>query len=211
MVLLVEGVFVIAIFVLCQKKEGKIRQASSVDDIVRHKKVKFLDNNFLALPNHKNILTELINKNIKCQFNQGLDIRLIDPENSELLSRLNYLGEYIFAFDDYLYLKIIEKKIDLMRWRKPFNFKFFVYCHPDMELSNICKRIEWLKHKKILPYVMRNIVCWDSALNEFYIDLAAYSNQPNVFKKMSFIEFLKKRHTNNDRISSSENLYYENI
>jgi len=198
-------------FCVVPKKEGWIRQVSNVDDIVKHKKVKFLDNNFLALPNHKKILTELIDKNIRCQFNQGLDIRLVDNENSHLLSRLNYLGEYIFAFDDYSYLPIIKKKLDLMDWRKPFNFKFFVYCHPDMDVSNICKRIEWLKHKKILPYLMRHISCWDSSLNKFYIDLAAYSNQPNCFKKMSFRQFLEKRHINKNRILDSKNLYYKNI
>ena len=31
------------------KKEGYIKQVSNVDDIVQHKKVKFLDNNFLMI------------------------------------------------------------------------------------------------------------------------------------------------------------------
>ena len=41
------------------EKEGRIRQVAGIDDIVRHKKVKFLDNNFLALDNHKELLAEL--------------------------------------------------------------------------------------------------------------------------------------------------------
>ena len=59
------------------KKEGYIRQVNTVKGIIRHKQVKFLDNNFLALPNHEDILMELINIGIKCQFYLGLDIRLI--------------------------------------------------------------------------------------------------------------------------------------
>ena len=49
-------------FCFVPKKEGKIRQVSTVDKIVRHKVTKFLDNNILALPNHKDILRELLIK-----------------------------------------------------------------------------------------------------------------------------------------------------
>ena len=112
-----------------------IRQVATVEEIVKHKEVKFLDNNFLALENHKDILKELIEKNIRCQFNQGLDIRLLDKENSNLLSRLNYLGEYIFAFDNWKELKLIQSKLPLLTWLKPFQGKFYVYVHPKMALE----------------------------------------------------------------------------
>ena len=62
--------------------EGFVRQVSTVKQISKHKTVKFLDNNFLALPNHCDILQELIELNVKHQFNQGLDIRLVTEENS---------------------------------------------------------------------------------------------------------------------------------
>ncbi|KKM06709.1 hypothetical protein LCGC14_1741350, partial [marine sediment metagenome] len=85
-------------FCVVPKKEGHIRQVATIDDIIRHKKVIFLDGNFLALPDHKIILKELVSRQILCQFNQGFDIRLIDKENSLLLSQLNYIGELFFAF-----------------------------------------------------------------------------------------------------------------
>lgn len=91
------------------KKEGYIHKVNNVEDIIRHKKVKFLDNNILAYEHHYNILEKLIELNIKCQFNQGLDIRLIDKNNSILLSKLNYLNEYIFAFDNIKYKNIIKE------------------------------------------------------------------------------------------------------
>lgn len=198
-------------FCIVPQKEGYIKQVNSVDNIVRHKKVKFLDNNFLALPNHKDILQELIEKKIRCQFNQGLDIRLIDNENSILLSKLNYMGEYIFAFDNIVYKKIIDEKLLLLNWRKPYQFKFFVYVNPNMELSDTVKRIEFLKNKKILPYIMRDISCWDNKYNNFFIDIAAWCNQPSFFKKMNFEIFLQKRHKNKNRILESNKLYNENI
>lgn len=193
------------------KKEGRIRRVASVDDIVRHKKVKFLDNNILALPEHKDILRELVDKKIKCQFNQGLDIRLVDSENSDLLSKLNYLNEYIFAFDNWKYKSLIEEKMSLLRWRKPYGFKFFVYVHPNEPLFKTVKRIVWLKENKCLPYVMRDISCWRSENSDFFVDLSAYCNQVHLFKKMDFATFLERRHVNKERVKRSKNLWNENL
>jgi len=193
------------------KKEGSIHRVSSVDKIVRHKKVKFLDNNILAYPQHKEILTELVSKNIRCQFNQGLDIRLIDFENAYLLSKMNYLGEFSFAFDNYKYKKTIEQKMSFLSWRKPYQLKFFVYVHPDMALSETVGRIRWLKDHKCLPYIMRDIKCWQSEYSDFFIDISAYTNQVHLFKKMNFSEFLEKRHTNKKRIVNSRRLWNENL
>jgi hypothetical protein len=192
------------------QKEGHIRKVSNVDDIVKHKQVMFLDNNILALPEHKQVLKELVDKKIKCQFNQGLDIRLLDVENSELLSKMNYLGEYIFAFDNWHYKNIVEQKISLLSWKKPYQLKFFVYIHPDMPLSETVKRVIWLKENQCLPYIMRDISCWKNENSDFFIDLAAYCNQVHLFKKLSFIDFLGIRHKNRDRILTSERLWNEN-
>lgn len=198
-------------FCFVPRKEGHIRQVSTIDQIVKHKKVKFLDNNFLALPNHKELLKELVDKKIKCQFNQGLDIRLLDGESSLLLSQINHLGEHYFAFDDWSYLPIIEKQFKLLSWGRPYQFKFFVYCHPDMEIANIIKRVEWLKEHKCLPYIMRDIACWESDNSNFYVDLAAYCNQPNLVKKMTFTDYIYKRNKKVERAQKSEHLYYDNI
>ena len=150
------------------KKEGKIKQVSCVDNLIKHKKIKFLDNNFLALHNHKDILRELRDKKIKHCFNQGLDIRLLDRENSKLLSELNYWGEYVFAFDDIRYLSLIKEKLKFLDWRKDWRIKMFVYVSPNMKIKDTRRRIIYLRRHKILPYIMRDISCWDSNLNNFF-------------------------------------------
>ena len=195
------------------KKEGGIKQVSTVGEIVKHKQVKFLDNNILALPEHKQILGELVEKQIRCTFNQGLDVRLLDEQNSLLLAKINYLGEYTFAFDDWKYKSAIESKLPLLAWAKRWQLRFFVYTNPDMEPSNYCQRIAYLRERKILPYVMRDIKCWHSPLSDFFVDLASWCNQPNIFKKMDFNLFLSKRHKNQDRILESSRLcnYATNI
>lgn len=179
-------------FCVVQRKEGKIRQVSTIDAIVRHKKVKFLDNNIMALPNHKDIFKELIQKKIKCRFTAGLDIRLIDKENSELLHKLNYIDDYVFAFDSIAIMDIIERNLNLIPWRKDWDLKFCVYINPNMELSETIKRIEWLKERKLLAFAMRDISCWNSQYKDFYTDITSYCNRPVIYKNMTFPDFMNK-------------------
>lgn len=185
-------------FCVVRDKEGLIHRVGNVDDIVRHDKVRFLDNNILAYKRHSEIFEELIQKNIKCSFNEGLDIRLLTVENSKLLSQLNYYpSEYIFAFDNIDLESIIERKLLLLDWRKPWQIKFFVYCDSELSISDTIYRIEWCRKKEVLPYLMRNSNCWKSVNKDFYADLAAYCNQPNIFKKMSPEEYITKRQPKN--------------
>lgn len=176
------------------KKEGYIRKVSNISDIVRHKKVKFMDNNILALPEHLEILQELSERKIKCCFNQGLDIRLLTEQNSQALSKLKYLGDYVFAFDTLSSIYAVEQGLSLMPWRKDYRIKFFIYTSPDMSFSEIVRRVVWCGQNKCLPYIMRDISCWDSPFSDFYVDLASWCNQPNLFKKIDFKTFLQKRH-----------------
>ena len=187
-------------FCLVHKKEGDIRLDTALEDIVRHKKVKFLDNNILMHPKHMRLLRQIKDANIRCQFNQGLDIRLVTDENAQVLNSLTYLGEYIFAFDRISEEKKISKGLALFQRyvTAPWRTKFFVYCHPDMDiLSDVVYRCEWLRKREALPYLMRDISCWESEASDFYVDYCAYVNQPNLFKKMSFEEYMVKRQPKN--------------
>lgn len=192
------------------KKEGYIRKVACIKDIVKHKKVMFLDNNILAYNKHKEILRELIKNKICCQFTQGLDIRLVDIENSLLLSQLNYFGWYTFAFDSLKDKYKIEEKLKLMTWRKPFQLRFFVYISPKMPLSETIKRVIYLKQNLCVPYIMRDIRCYKDIYANFFTDVAAYCNQVHVFKKLDFLSYLEKRHTKKDRILSSSILWNKN-
>ena len=203
-------------FCFVPKKEGKLHLVKDIKTIIKrhielgHKKLILMDNNILAYDDHQYVLKELIKQKVKVDFNQGLDVRLLNDDNQKLLNQLNYIGEYVFAFDDYKYLKLLEKKKHLLKRFGEWKVKLFVYVHPDMPLEDTIKRIQWCKDNKILPYIMRDISCWSSENNQFYVDLASYCNQPNIFKKMEFDYFLQKRHSKIERINRSYRLFYAN-
>lgn len=178
------------------KYEGKLKAYNTVENIVKHKKVKFYDNNILAYPDHMHVFQWLLDHpDIKVEFNQGLDFRLVNDENLEALAKLNYMGEYIFAFDEPKYQPLLEKKLKLIKKYipKPWKIKFYIYYHPKMDLQQLFDRVEWCRERECLPYVMRDAACWECDLKGFLIDYAAYCNQPSFFKNMDFPQFLVKR------------------
>lgn len=197
-------------FCVVPKKEGMIHKVNCIDNIIKHKKVIFFDNNILAFNEHNKILKKLVKLKVKCSFNQGLDIRLINNTNAKLLSKLNYEGEYFFAFDNINDLKLIEKKLRIVKQfiTKDWKIKMFLYCNPNMNIqTNILFRVNWCKENKVLPYLMRDITCWDNINKNFYIDLAAWCNQPAMFKKITFQQFLLKRTNNINRQKKSMKIY----
>lgn len=194
------------------KFEGKLKEYNTVESIVKHKKVKFYDNNILAYSKHMEVFQWLLDHpEIKCEFNQGLDFRLVNDENLAALSKLNYMGEYIFAFDEPKYQPLLEKKLILMKKyiSKPWKLKFYIYYHPSMDLKQLFDRVEWCRKNECLPYVMRDRACWDCDKKNFLIDYAAYCNQPAFFKNLTFEQFLEKRTKNEKRKTESLKTFIE--
>ena len=199
------------------KYEGKLKAYNTVESIVRGvpgEVVKFLDNNILAYPHHMEVFQWLIERGTRCEFNQGLDFRLVNDENLEALSRLNYEGAYIFAFDEPKYQPLLDKKLVLMKKyiSRPWALKFYIYYHPDMDLGQLYDRVEWCRSNECLPYIMRDRACWDceSGKRSFLIDYASYCNQAGLFKKMTFEQFMEKR-TKNEKRRQSTLAIYEQI
>lgn len=196
------------------KYEGKLKAYNSVQSIVRgvpSEVVKFLDNNILAYPHHMEVFQWLIEQGTRCEFNQGLDFRLVNDENLDALSRLNYEGAYIFAFDEPRYQPILDKKLVLMKKyiSRPWALKFYIYYHPDMNLAELLDRVEWCRRNECLPYIMRDRACWECepSKRSFLIDYTSYCNQAGLFKKLTFEQFMEKRTKNEERRRSSLAIY----
>lgn len=197
-------------------KEGKPRRVAEIDDIFHpdHSQIKFLDNNILSVPSHEEIFEELIDRKIKHQFNSGFDFRLLNETNSNLINQLRkiYMGTPFFAFDDWSYKKQFEKSLDLMPWIDDnwHGCVFYVYCDAEEPISNLIKRLEFMKEKKILPYVMRNINCWESENDFFYARIGSWANSSPNFIKRDFYSFCKVNYKNKKQNDKAIELYYSN-
>ena len=97
------------------EKEGQIKPWSCIYEFWdrRHRKITLLDNNLLAAPNWQQTLEDLLAEGLEVDFNQGLDIRLVNEENAGYLKRVK-TKKLRFAFDDIAYESAVRKGIELL-------------------------------------------------------------------------------------------------
>ena len=88
-------------FCIVSDKEG--RKSRKVADLSEfwdgQREIKLLDANLLACSDHEKLLAQLADSRAYVDFSQGLDIRLITPENVDLLNRIR-IKRIHFAWDD---------------------------------------------------------------------------------------------------------------
>lgn len=96
-------------------KEGNIKPWGSIYEFWdrQHKKIVLLDNNLLAASNWRETMEDLIAEGVEVDFNQGLDIRLVNGENVGYLKRVK-TKQLRFAFDNLAYGSALRQGIELM-------------------------------------------------------------------------------------------------
>lgn len=190
----------------------KVEVHSALDEFIdqSRKKICLLDDNILGSPQWGTIFEELQSTGKPFQYKQGMDERLLTDEKCEVIFKSKYDGDYIFAFDNVEDYDLIERKLQLLRKYTDKIPKFYTFCGFDradkwddefwkQDLWDIFKRIELLMEYHCLPYIMRFARYEESPYRGTYINLAAWCNQPNAFKKKSyreFVEYQQSRHQN---------------
>lgn len=157
-------------FCIVHDKEGGFRRIfGDVDSALRsimgnHEltEMTFLDNNILA---DRDWFIELCNTlhsrfpKMKVDFNQGLDIRLIDDESARALSKLRPITKWKFAFDMMSYKDKVLKGIEILnRYIKVRSMVlFYVYVDGDYQIPDAVARCRILKENGATAYAMLNL------------------------------------------------------
>jgi len=83
------------------EKEGSIKEWAEIGEFLSpdSKGIVLYDNNLLAAPNALRVLKRLVEIRLPVDFNQGLDITLVNDEIASLLAKLRYIKQLRFAFD----------------------------------------------------------------------------------------------------------------
>lgn len=158
------------------------------------------DDNFLASKNWKELLLELQATQKPFQFRQGLDIRLLNEEKADMLSKSKYHGDFIFAFDQLKDKDIIIKKLAIWKQHTKKTTKLYLFCGYEItddkslieDIIHLFQRIEVLMTFGCLGYVMRHEDYQNHPLSNIYVQIARWCNQPQFYKKMSFKEFIDR-------------------
>ena len=141
-------------------KEG--RKSYKVADLSEfwkgQKKIILCDPNILACADHMELLQQLANSGAKVNFNQGLDIRLVNDKNLALLKRIN-LDSIHFAFDRWQDKDIIEPRLRKFAKETGYhrnNGKVMVYIlvNYDTTIEQDMYRIQLCRELNFSPYPM---------------------------------------------------------
>lgn len=111
------------------KKEGRIRPYSTWKDIKRpdSRDIVFMDNNVLACEHGINQIKDMIGQDVRVDFNQGLDARLITPEVAELLSKLKWIRFIRMSCDTDAMLDVVLRAIHFLEKNGVKPYRVFVY------------------------------------------------------------------------------------
>lgn len=122
------------------------------------KKIVLCDPNILACKEHMELLQQLVNSKAKVNFNQGLDIRLVNDRNMELLKKIR-LESIHFAFDRWQDKDIIEPRLRAFVEKTGYSrskgrVMVYILTNFDTTLEQDIYRIQLCRELNISPYPM---------------------------------------------------------
>lgn len=146
-------------FCIVGEKEGlRSYKVADLDEFWRGQpNIEILDPNILACVDRIELLEELAVSKARINFNQGLDVRFITDEVTELINRIR-LKEIHFAWDNYNDKSVL---IGLEKYAKKATHKphgsyatVYVLTNYDTSIEQDLERIYTLRDMNYDPYVM---------------------------------------------------------
>jgi len=178
-------------FCIVPQKEGNIKITGDIYDFWDGKssEIIILDNNILAIPEHfEMVCNQILKENLKVDFNQGLDIRLVHNGIAETLSRLKYSKQLRFSWDDVKEEKKIFKGIgEVIKYIAPWELMFYVLIGFDSTHEENYYRVMKLKEMGIDSFVMP----YDKH-DEYQRDFARWVNHKAIFKSVDWKDYGKR-------------------
>lgn len=178
-------------FCVVPEKEGNIRIVSDLLGLWdgRAREVILYDNNILAVSDHfERVCQQAWGHDLKLDFNQGLDHRLLTPEIIDLMKRTRHY-EYRFAFDHPSFLPLVDRAITMLQEHGIMHARWYVLVGFDTTLDEDLMRLNYLRERGQDAYVQRYRAKGKKP-NRRLILLARWANQAHIFKGMDWVTFI---------------------
>lgn len=146
----------------CHVKDKEGKRSYKVADLKEfwngQKKIVLCDPNILACKDYPELLQQLIESKAKVEFNQGIDIRLVNEKNLELLRQIK-LDKIHVAFDRWQDKDIIEPRLRMFVEKTGFSrhkggLTCFILVNFDTTIEQDLYRIQLCRELNISPYPM---------------------------------------------------------
>ena len=140
-------------FCIVPRKEGLPRQVATIDDLLQgsREELILLDDNLLAHPDADRFLEEMAGRRLAVNFNQTLDIRLVDAHRARLLRTIPCSNakftrrNYHFSLNDARELDLVRRNYGLFGFTAGDNVQFVCMYGYDTSLAEDVKRFAFLK------------------------------------------------------------------
>ena len=158
------------------------------------KKIMLCDPNIPACPQHMELLQQLADSKARVEFNQGLDIRLVNDRNLEIIKKIK-LESIHFAFDRWQDKDIIEPKLREFAKKTGFNrsrghVMVYILTNFDTTIEQDIYRIQLCRELNFSPYPM---IYDKEHADKTHKDLQRWCNNFIFWKVPTFEEYRSKR------------------
>ncbi len=144
-------------FCFVPQKEGAIRQASPISEIInpRSNIITLLDNNMTADRLCVEKLTEIKERGLIVNLCQGIDIRLMSEEKAKAFGAVKHYKQIHYSWDLMEYEAAVWQGIEVLSSHiKPYNQMCYVLCGFNTTFEEDVYRVKKLMDYGISPYVM---------------------------------------------------------
>ena len=131
--------------------EGPIRAHADVDEFLRHRDVVLMDNNVLAHDHGIRQIEKMGSMDLRVDFNQGLDPRLVDRQIAARLAKLGWRHPLRLACDHLDQMKDVERAVRLLREAGVSPQRYFCYVLVD-DIDDALERVSFLDSLKLDPF-----------------------------------------------------------
>lgn len=178
------------------KKEGEIRAYSTWRDIKRpdSRDIVFMDNNVLACEWGLEQIADMAGEDVRVDFNQGLDARLITDDVAELLSKLKWINYIRMSADTDAMLDVVLRAIDRLGKFGVKPWRIFVYLLVQ-DIESAERRAMALRDVGAQPFAQpyRDFESNTEPPQELK-DLARWVNRKEIFKTVKRFADYQGRH-----------------
>ncbi len=188
-------------FCVVPEKEGKHNTPMTIDQIWTQRSSKFvllLDNDFFGNPEWEKRIGEILENDLRVNFNQGLNIRLIEEAQAQALASVKFRDAkdrcktVHFAWDQYgvgtekVIMRGIERCVNA--GIKPYQMTFYVLIGFNTTVEQDLYRVEKLRDLGCNPYVMpfdKSDLCQST--------FARWVNHKAIFKTVTWKDYRPAR------------------
>lgn len=189
------------------QKEGNIRPHSDVDEFCRHRHIVLMDNNVLSHDHGIAQIEKMARLNLRVDFTQGLDARLIDESIACRLADLGWFKPLRLACDQKSQMPVVEKAVRLLRAAGAKPQRYFCYVLVT-DVEDAHDRVQFLRSLGVDSFAQAYRPFSGLAQPTFKQRLfCRWVNRKPLFKSVSWTDFYeqeRKRRVVNESVLSPD-------